>query len=308
MTSLLVLSEMIASAIRMSVPLLLAALGAIYSERCGIVNIGLEGMMIFGSFWGALGSYMSGPGLGIIFAILAGMFLALIHAVVSVRFRVNQIVSGVALNILAYGATRFASITIFKMATTSPHVPNFEALDVPFLSEVAVLKPLFSGVSPLIPVTVILAVATHWVIQKTVFGLRLRAVGENPLAADTLGVPVFALRYAGVLLSGAFAGLAGAYLAIEHTGMYVEGMTQGKGFIALAATIFGNWSPLGASLASLLFGFAESLSFRVVQGGVIPYQFIKMIPYLLTLSVLAGVVGKANPPASSGIPYERGGE
>lgn len=300
--------EMIASAIRMSVPILLTALGAIFSERSGVVNIGLEGMMIVGSFCGALGAYLSGPGIGLVMAIGAGMALALVHSLVSVTFRVNQIVSGVALNILAYGATRFASITIFKMATTSPHVPKFDAIDVPGLSGIQAIKPLVSGLSPLIPATVLLVLLSHWVIQRTTFGLRLRSVGEHPLAADTLGIPVYAMRYAGVLLSGAFAGLAGAYLSIEHTGMYVEGMTQGKGFIALAATIFGGWSPLGAALTSCLFGFSESLSFRGVEGGVVPYQFIKMIPYVLTLAVLAGMVGRTRPPAASGVPYERGGE
>jgi simple sugar transport system permease protein len=147
---------------------------------------------------------------------------------------------------------------------------------------------------------------SSFVIHRTVFGLRLRSVGENPLAADTLGINVFKMKYAGVLLSGIFAGLSGAYLALEHTGMYVEGMTQGQGFIALAAMIFGNWEPKGALWASLLFGFSEALSFRVVEGGVVPYQFIKMIPYVLTLLVLTGVVKKSTGPAASGVPYERG--
>ncbi|MCR4398995.1 MAG: ABC transporter permease [Firmicutes bacterium] len=301
-------AEMMASAIRMGIPILLAALGAIFSERSGVINIGLEGMMMFGAFFGALGSYLGGPVLGLALAIAGGTALAFVHAMGSVTFRVNQIVSGVALNILAYGCVRFSSITIFKMATTSPHVAKLASIDVPSLSRIPVLRPLFGGVSPMVPLAVCLALASYWLIQRTVFGLRLRAVGENPLAADTVGVPVPPLRYVGVLLSGALAGLAGAYLSIEHTGMYVEGMTQGKGYIALAATIFGDWSPLRASAVAMLFGFAESLSFRVVEGGTIPYQFIKMIPYAMTLAVLAGVVGRSRPPASSGVPYEREGE
>ncbi|NPV71284.1 MAG: ABC transporter permease [Firmicutes bacterium] len=303
----MILSEMLASALRMGVPVLLAALGAIFSERSGVVNIGLEGMMVVGSFWGAFGSYVSGPGPGVLMAVAAGATLALLHAVVCVTFRVNQVVSGVALNILAYGVTRFASISLFKMATTSPHVDRFTAIDVPVLSEMPLLGPIFGGLSPVVILALVLVPVTNWVIQRTVFGLRLRSVGENPLGADTLGLNVPPLRFAGVLLSGMLAGLAGAYLAIEHTGMYVEGMTQGKGFIALAATIFGNWSPAGVMWASLLFGFAESLSFRVVEGSVVPYQFIKMIPYVLTLGVLSGVVRKVTPPAASGVPYERGG-
>ncbi|MCL4424751.1 MAG: ABC transporter permease [Firmicutes bacterium] len=302
------LSELLASAIRMSIPILLAALGAVYSERGGVVNIGLEGMMITGSFWGAVGSYYYGPFGGMILAIVAACLMALIHAIVAVTFRVDQIVSGVALNILAYGAARFASIALFQKATMSPHVDGFTPWNIPLLDQITFLKPLVTNLSPIIILAFLLVPLTHWVIQRTVFGLRLRSVGENPLAADTLGIKVYPLRYSGVLISGVLAGLAGAYLAVEHTGMYVEGMTQGKGYIALAAMIFGNWSPVGAMGAALLFGFAESLSFRVVEGGAIPYQFIKMIPYVLTLVVLAGVLRRTTPPAADGIPYERGGE
>lgn len=298
-------SELLASAIRMGLPVLLAALGAVYSERSGVVNIGLEGMMITGSFWGAVGAYYAGPLAGMALAVAASVLMALVHAVVSVTFRVDQIVSGVALNILAYGAARFSSIALFQKATMSPHVQGFTPISVPGLDQIPWLKPLVTNLSPLVVVGFLLVPLSYWVIEKTVFGLRLRAVGENPLAADTLGLKVFHLRYAGVLLSGVLAGLAGAYLSVEHTGMYVEGMTQGKGYIALAAMIFGNWSPVGAMGAALLFGFAESLSFRVVESAVVPYQFIKMIPYALTLVVLAGVLKRTRPPAADGIPYER---
>jgi simple sugar transport system permease protein len=289
----------------MAIPILLTALGAVYSERSGVVNIGLEGMMIVGSFWGALGAYFYGPVMGLIIAMVAGMLLALIHAIASVTFRVDQIVSGVALNILAYGSSRFMSQAIFKMATTTPHVAGLAKINIPGTDSVPYLKPLLTGISPIIILAILLVPLSEYIINRTVFGLRLRAVGENPLAADTLGVNVFKMKYVGVLISGMLAGLAGAYLALEHTGMYVEGMTQGKGYIALAAMIFGNWTPTGALLASLLFGFAESLSFRVVENGLIPYQFIKMIPYVLTLIVLAGFVRKSTPPAADGVPYER---
>jgi simple sugar transport system permease protein len=298
-------SELLASAIRMGLPVLLAALGAVYSERSGVVNIGLEGMMITGSFWGAVGAYYAGPLAGMALAVAASVLMALVHAVVSVTFRVDQIVSGVALNILAYGVARFSSIALFQKATMSPHVPGFTPISIPGLDHIPWLRPLVTNLSPLVVVGFLLVPFSYWVIEKTVFGLRLRAVGENPLAADTLGLRVFHLRYAGVLLSGVLAGLAGAYLSVEHTGMYVEGMTQGKGYIALAAMIFGNWSPVGAMGAALLFGFAESLSFRVVESGVVPYQFIKMIPYALTVVVLGGVLKRTTPPAADGIPYER---
>ncbi|MGB9813326.1 MAG: ABC transporter permease [Thermovenabulum sp.] len=290
------LAELIASSLRMAVPILLTAIGAVYTERAGVVNIGLEGMMIVGSFWGALGSYYFGPYMGFLIAMAAGAVLALIHAIATVTFRVDQIVSGVALNILAYGSSRFLSQAFFKMATTTPHVNGLFKIKLPFLGDT----------SPIIILALVLVPLAGFILEKTVFGLRLRSVGENPLAADTLGINVFKMKYAGVIISGVLAGLSGAYLALEHTGMYVEGMTQGKGFIALAAMIFGNWTPQGALWASLLFGFAESLSFRVVQNAIIPYQFIKMIPYVLTLAVLAGVVRKSTPPAADGVPYERG--
>jgi len=301
------ISEMLASSIRMCLPVLLAALGATYSEKSGVVNIGLEGMMISGAFWGATCSYYAGPYLGLAGAILAGMIFATVHAVTSVTFRVNQIVSGVALNTLAYGATRFAATTIFKMATTTPGVPRLPAVDIPVLSSIEWLEPVAKSLSPVIILAFLLVPVTKLVLERTVFGLRLRAAGENPLAADTVGVNISAMRYAGVIISGAFAGLAGGYLSIEHTGMFVEGMTQGTGFIGMAAMIFGNWQPVGAMLASLLFGLAEGISLNV-ESQIIPYQFIKMIPYVLTIAVLASATHRATPPAASGVPYARGGE
>lgn len=297
--------ELAASALRMALPVLATALGAIFSERSGVVNIGLEGMMLTGAFWGAYGAIQYGPVAGVFLAVAMAALTASVHAVATVRYRVDQIVSGVAINILAAGLSRFFSLELFGMATTSPHVTGLPKLNIPILSDVAGLKPLFTGVSPLIILGLLLVIFSYWLLERTVFGLRLKAAGENPLAADTLGVNVIQYRYWGVLISGAFAGLAGAFLSIEHTGMYVEGMTQGKGFIALAAMIFGNWSPVGTLGAALLFGCAEAGSFRVVESKVVPYQFVKMIPYILTLLVLAGVGRKARPPAASGKPYSR---
>jgi len=297
--------EMLASAIRMSAPIIITAVGAIYSERSGIVNIGLEGMMIVGAFAGAAGGVFLGPVGGILVGMLAGGFMALIHAYASIQFKVDQIVSGTAINILAYGVVRFGAISIFRTATTTPHVDHLPPITVPLLAGIPWLKPILTHVSPLIFVAFLLVPLTAWIMNRTVFGLRLRSVGEYPLAAETLGVNVYLMKYAGVIISGALAGLSGAYLSVEHTGMYVEGMTQGLGFIALAAMIFGNWKPGGAMLAGLLFGFAQALSFRVVSEAI-PYQFIKMIPYLLTIVVLAGWTRRSRPPAGVGVPYERG--
>ncbi len=288
------LMELSASALRMGIPVAICALGALWSERSGVVNIGLEGMMLTGAFWGAAGAYWYGPAAGILLAVAAGLAMALLHAAVTVSGRVDQIVSGVAINILAFGLNRFFGYRFFDMAASSPDVKG-----LPEISAGGV------EVSWIVPLGFVLAGLCWLVMTQTGFGLRLQAVGENPVAADAAGLSVPALRYAGVLLGGAFAGLAGAYLSIEHTGMYVEGMTQGKGFIALAALIVGKWNPFGLFGASLLFGLLEAMSFRLVQSQTIPYQFVQMAPYLLTLAVLAGLRGRTRPPAAAGQNWSR---
>lgn len=309
---------LVASAIRVTMPILLAALGAVYSERGGVVNIGLEGIMIMGTFFGAVGNYVFArgfPGLtaawpdlaplaGVVSAIAAGMLFALIHALVTITFRVNQIISGVALNLLAAGLARFLNILLFTQATQSPGVRGFTPIDIPLLRDLPGLGPIVRGISPMILATLAIVIISQWVLLRSRFGLRLRAVGEYPLAADTLGVPVTRMRYAGVLLSGALAGMAGAYLAIEQAHLYFEGMTQGRGFIALAAMIFGNWWPLGALGASALFGYFDALSLRVVRLPV-PYQFISVLPHVVTILVLAGFVRRAQMPAADGVPYTK---
>ena len=284
-----------ASALRLFVPVLLCALGALYSERSGVVNIGLEGMMLTGAFWGAFGALHGGPAAGVAMAVAAGILMALLHAVVTISCRIDQIVSGVAINILAYGLARFFSFSLYGTASTSPPVASFSKHSIAGLPELSFFVPL----------CFVLVFLSWFFLERTVFGLRLKSCGENPAAADSLGINVTACRYAGVLISGALAGLAGAYLSVEHTGMYVEGMTQGKGFIALAAMIIGNWKPGGALAASLLFGLSEALSIRGIPGLPIPYQFVKMLPYLLTLAVLSGAGRRTRPPAAVGLPYSR---
>src|SRR2546422_182556 len=233
----LVSFALIASAIRVTMPILLASLGAVYTERGGVVNIGLEGIMIMGTFFGAVGGYLFDAQ----FPQLAGAW------------------------------------------------PD--------------LAP-FAGLFDATAAGLLLVIASQWVLTRTRFGLRLRAVGEYPLAADTLGINVYRLRYAGVLLSGALAGMAGAYLAIEQAHLYFEGMTQGRGFIALAAMIFGNWWPVGALGASALFGYFDALSLRVARLPV-PYQFISVLPHIVTILVLAGFVRRARMPAADGVPYTK---
>lgn len=317
LTSLLSLA-LLASAIRVTMPILLAALGAVYSERGGVINIGLEGIMIMGTFFGAVGDYVFArqypalvaaipdlaPAAGVLTAIIAGMAFALIHALVTITFRVDQIISGVALNLLAVGLARFLNILFFDVATQSPGVRGFTPIDIPILKGIPVLGPVATGISPMIFVALLLVLVGHWTLLRTRFGLRLRAVGEHPLAADTLGINVYGMRYAGVLISGALAGMAGAYLAIEQAHLYSEGMTQGRGFIALAAMIFGNWWPIGALGASALFGYFDALSLRVVVLPV-PSQFINVLPHIVSILVLAGFVRRAQAPAADGVPYTK---
>jgi general nucleoside transport system permease protein len=285
----------IASTIRAFVPLFLATLGAVFNERSGIVNIGLDGMMIFGTWFGAWGSLRWGPVVGFLVAILAGTLVALLHAIVTVTFRVDHIISGVAINILALGVPRFLSIIAFGQGTQSPAVEQLPHFTLPRLGEM----------SPIVPLTLVLGVAAWFVLNRTVFGLRLRSAGENPRAAESLGVRVVAMRYAGVLLSGAFAGLAGAYISIELVGQYNEGMNQGRGFIALAALILGNWTVGGAALASLLFGWTEALTV-FLRVSWINNAFIQTLPYIVTLIVLAVSFRRVRPPKAVGQAYEAG--
>jgi ABC-type uncharacterized transport system permease subunit len=285
----------IASAIRAFVPLFLATLGAVFNERSGVVNIGIDGMMIFGTWFGAWGALRYGPVAGFVIAILVGTAVALLHAIVTVTFRVDHIISGVAINILALGIPRFLSIVAFGQGTQSPAVEQLPRFSLPRLGEM----------SPIVPLTLVLGVAAWFVLNRTVFGLRLRSAGENPRAADSLGVRVVAMRYAGVLLSGAFAGLAGAYISIELVGQYNEGMNQGRGFIALAALILGNWTVGGAALASLLFGWTEALTV-FLRVSWINNAFIQTLPYIVTLIVLALFFRRVRPPKAVGQAYEAG--
>ena len=287
----------LASLIRAFVPLFLATLGGLFNERSGIVNIGIDGMMIFGTWFGAWGSLRYGALAGLLIATLSGTLLALIHAVATVTFRVDQIVSGVAINILALGVPRFLSIVAFGegQETQSPAVPSLPKIDLPGLGEI----------SPVVPLTIVLGVAAWWVLNRTVLGLRLRSAGENPRAAESLGVRVISMRYVGVLISGAFAGLAGGYLSVELVGQYTEGMNQGRGFIALAALILGNWSVIGVALSCLLFAWTEALTVYL-RVDWINNAFIASLPYIVTLIVLALVSRRVRPPKAVGQAYEAG--
>jgi simple sugar transport system permease protein len=285
----------IAATIRAFVPLYLATLGGVFNERSGIVNIGIDGMMIFGTWFGAWGAYKWGPVVGLLLAVASGVAVAALHAMATITFRVDHIVSGVAINILAIGIPGFLSIVAYGQRTQSPQVSQLPKIDVPGLGEI----------SPVVPLTILLGVGAWFVLSRTVFGLRLRSAGENPRAAESLGVRVKGMRWAGVLISGGFAGLAGGYLSIELVGLYREGMNQGRGFIALAALILGNWSPIGAAFSCLLFAWTEALTV-FLRVDWINNAFIQSLPYIATLVVLALFSRRVRPPKAVGQAYEAG--
>lgn len=287
--------SLIWSTIRLSTPLILAALGGLFSERSGVINIALEGMMLAGAFTAAAVTYATGsPWAGLLAAIAAGMAVALIHAVASIRYRADQVVVGTAINILMIGLPAFLSGAFFLSSGSTPQVP------IEQLIPTAPIVMAF-GFVPL----------SWYVLYRTPFGLRLRAVGENPEAADAAGVNVATIRYSGVLLSGALAAMGGAYLSIGQSSLFTRNMTSGRGFIALAALIFGKWRPVQTLFACLFFGLTEAVTIQM-QGAVklpsgedIPVQFIQMVPYVLTMVVLAGFIGQSRPPGALGRPYEK---
>ncbi len=309
--------DLFASALRMATPLALAAIGGTICERAGVVNIALEGIMLTGAFFGTAMVLLTGsPWLGVIAAVASGAGISAVHAFASINLRSNQVISGTAINLLALGLTGFLmELWYGHPGTTDPikvlrPIFNFES---PGGGAIAEAWRWFDSIvfshTPIVYLTIIIAIVAQVAIHRTKWGLRLRALGEHPRAVDTVGVSVYRGRWVAVLMSGALAGLAGANLTIEQVGSFTENMTNGRGFIALAANIFGRWTPVGSYLASLLFGFADALQIKlqILRGVVsIPPQLFLMLPYLLTVIVLAGVIGRAVAPAAVGEPYEKG--
>ncbi len=289
----------------------LTGLGGLFSERSGIVNIGLEGMMIIGTVSGAYGVVHWGPVGGLAFGFLCGALYALIHAAATVTFKVDHIVSGVVINLAAVGVARFLSQLWFGQATQSnPGEPHLHPLNIPLLSKLPWgLGAAFQNMSPMVIVAFLLVFPVSYLLYRTRFGLRLRSSGENPEATRSLGVAVAPIQYAAVMLSGALAGLAGAFLAFEVNDHWREGQTVGLGFIALAALILSNWDPKRLMGAAMLFGFAQAIPFWLNDAPIIrllPPEFIRMIPYVVTIVAIAGFVGKVRPPAAAGRAYEGG--
>ena len=302
------LTGMLVSSLVRSTPIALAALSGIYSERSGVVNIGIEGMMLAGAFCAVVAASVSDSlFLGVVAGVAAGSALALLHAVLSIRYLVDQVVSGTGIIILALGLTSYLQRAVLNLyPELNQPGPAIAAVPVPVLWDIPVLGPVFFNQSPIIYLLLGLLAATHILFYYTRWGLRVRAVGEHPRAADTLGINVFRIRYVSVLISGAIAGLAGAYMSIGAAGRFNEGMTAGKGFLGLAAMIFGNWNPAGAFFGSLIFGFFDSWQEKlaILQVGI-PIDLLGMAPYLATMIVLAGVVGRVRAPAADGEPYEK---
>jgi simple sugar transport system permease protein len=298
--------SLIASTIRLATPLVLAALGGLFSERSGVINIALEGKMLAGAFTAAalthavdtrFGMGAASPWIGLLGGMIAGLFIAAIYALSCIKFKADQVVSGAAINILMLGMPGLLSGAFFLSSGSTPQIPKDHLLpQSPAVIAIAMLA-LVAGI--------------WYVVYKTPFGLRLRSVGENPEAADAAGVSVSRIRYSGVLLAGILAGAGGAYLSIGQSSLFTRNMTAGRGFIALAALIFGKWRPAQTLLACLLFGFTEAVSiqmqgvFKLPSGDDIPVQFIQMVPYVLTIVVLAGFIGSSRPPRALGIPYQK---
>src|SRR6266404_5108618 len=312
MRQILTLS-LVFSTIRLATPLVLAALGGLYSERSGVVNIALEGLLLAGAFTAAsVNYYAHSPWIGLVGAMAAGAFVAYILALACIRFKADQVVTGTGINILFIGLPAVLSGALFLSSGSTPQIPKENLLPtvyglLPFFPHWRIL----TEVSFISLLALILILITRYVLYRTPFGLRLRAVGENPEAADAAGVGVNRIRHVGVVLSGALAGIGGAYLSIGQSSLFTRNMAAGRGFIALAALIFGKWRPVQTMLACLLFGLADALTIqmqgvaKLPSGEDIPVQFIQMIPYVLTIIVLAGFIGQSRAPKALGTAYQK---
>jgi simple sugar transport system permease protein len=287
-----------AAALRMATPIAFASIGGVFSERAGITNIGLEGMMLVSAFAGAATSYFTAnPWLGVVAAVVAGALCGALHAIITVRFRGNQIVSGTGINLLAAGLTAYLCQIFWGSRGASASVQGLELVSIPLVKDLPIVGSIIGSHTPLVYMMLVVTILSHVMLFRTRLGLRIRAVGEHAAAADTAGIDVYRVKYISVIASGVLAGLGGVFLSLSHLNLFSWGMTGGRGFIALAAMIFGRWTPLGAFGASVLFGLADALQMRLQALGLLPPQIILMIPYILTVAVLAGVVRKAIPPS-----------
>lgn len=305
--SVVVWSALFAAMLRYATPLIFASIGGMFSERSGVVNIGLEGMMLMGAFFAVLVTDKTDSWvIGLAGGIMAGGLLALLHAFFSIHLRADQILGGTAMNFLALGLTGYLYIDIYgQEGVASNNIESIPDVHLSFLEGVPFLGPIFSQLNLMIWLALLLVVVSSIVIFRTPIGLRIRSVGEHPRAADTVGINVYAVRYGAVILSGMLAAAGGAYLSIGFVNSFGENMTAGRGFIALAALIFGNWRPFGAAAACLLFGFSSALAQRLPEYSQSASVLFQALPYVLTLIAVAGVIGRSTPPAAVGRPYRK---
>ena len=301
--SVVVWSALLAAMLRFATPLAFAALGGMFSERSGVVNIGLEGMMLMGAFFGIMAAdKLDSWWLGLLAGILAGGAAAFVHAVWAIHLQADQIVSGTAVNFLAVGLTGYLFIDIYGSEGTPTDIPSIPNVHLGFLGD-GFVGDIFGSLNLMIWIAIVLVPLTWAIMFKTPIGLRIRACGEHPRAADTVGISVYGVRYGAVTLSGMLAAAGGAYLSIGFVNSFNENMTAGRGFIALAALIFGNWRPFGAAAACLLFGFSSALAQRLPEYSQSASVLFQALPYVLTLIAVAGVIGRSRPPAAVGQPY-----
>jgi simple sugar transport system permease protein len=291
-----------------SVPIVLGALSGILCERAGVVNIAIEGMMITGALIGAVFGSLFGLWIGALAAVIAGGIIAIVHAILSIKYKVDQIISGTIINIFTIGITSYIVTKILQEREWQYLNESgiFLPFSIPVLSKIPFIGPILFDHKIFVYGMYILVIVLTIALFRTKWGLRLRAVGEHPKAADTLGINVFKIRYMAVILSGMLAGFAGSYFSLGSAGYFNQSMTAGRGFIGLAAMIFGNWTPVGSLGAGMLFGFAETLADNLqLLNFPIPSEILLMVPYILTMVVLAGVVGRSRGPAAAGTPYEK---
>jgi simple sugar transport system permease protein len=304
--TVVVWSALFASMLRYATPLIFGALGGMFSERSGVVNIGLEGMMLMGAFFGIMAAdKLDSWILGLLVGVLSGGAMALLHAIWSIHLRADQIISGFAINFLALGLTGYLFIDIYGQEGTPTDIPSIPNVRLSFLDGVPFLGDIFGNLNLMIWIALILIPLSWLVLFKTPLGLRIRAVGEHPRAADTVGIDVYRIRYGAVIASGMLAAAGGAYLSIGFVNSFNENMTAGRGYIALAAVIFGNWRPFGAAAACLLFGFSSALAQRLPEYSDSAAVLFQALPYVLTLIAVAGVIGRSVPPAADGRPYQK---
>lgn len=295
-----ILYVVIVSTVRMSVPMILASTGAVFSVRVGMMALGIEGMMIAGAFFGVLGSFLTGsPWIGVAFGIVFGILFSLIHAILGIQYKVNQTLSGMSVNLLGAAVAPLLLQLIWKAKGITPKVAGFSTLDINWLNKIPFIGSILAGQNILFYITLVIVIVSWVFMFKTPQGLRMRMVGENPVAASTVGIKVRFYKYIGVMLSGALSGLGGAYLSLAQLDMYVDGMTAGRGYIAMVIATLGKNSPIGALFGSLFFGFFDSLQ-TIFQGGKIPTQLVMTLPYILTMLVVVFGLRSARNPAGIG--------